>query len=476
MKVDFTPSGSSRDALFPGAQSGRLVNFYREPLMPGGKGGFLLRSVPGMAAFATLGRVFMRDMVAFNDDLMTLCGGVLARITPAGAVTEIASLGDSEASGLAVNTGYVTIAANGGYRVFNGTTLSAPPTGAITAIGSVAYLGGYTILTERGGRRLQWSALADPTTFSGLDFASAETTDQPITRAVTWQDVLVIFKQNSLEQWARTGLAGPDAFQRIGGADAEVGLRAYGLVTQFPNGLAFCGNDGRVYLFAGQMQPVSTPPVEVALSENVPERMFYYEWRGHGFLCIGFRDCPAWCYDIATGEWHERDEAGGPWTARATVKRGAAWHVGDNTGRVSVISGLCRDFGQQIVRRAVSMPVAQRANFRVSRLELFPRVGQDRQTADATVLDDAVSLLSFDSYVLGDAGADGGRARIGLRVSRDGVRFGDEKIRDLGEAGQYDRKVAWRNLGLFRGVAAFEVRLSADADIPLVSAAEVDVA
>jgi hypothetical protein len=303
-------------------------------------------------------------------------------------------------------------------------------------VGSVSYLGGYTILTELGGRRLQWSALADPSAFDGIDFSSAETTDADLVRGVVWRDVLFAFKAEGIERWAVTGLAGPDALRRIPGGDYDVGLRGYRLVTTFPAGMAFASSDGKVMLFTGALQPISIPPVEVAMTENDPQRMFYYERRGHGFICLTFRDGAAWCYDIATGEWHERDEAGGPWTAADSIKWGDTWYIGTDAGVVARLTAESVDFGQPIIRRAVSLPVVMAKPFVIPYLELFPRVGQDRQSTLVTILDDGVLYLSDGGgHFLGDESADSREAQISIRVSRDGVTFGPEKSRSLGPEG-----------------------------------------
>ena len=115
MKVEFT-SQSGRDGVNPSAQTGRLINLFREPLVAGAKAGYQLRAVSGMAQIADLDRVFMRDLRVFNGNLLSLCGGMLSRITANGVVTEIGEVGDSEASNLSENTGYATIVADGSYH------------------------------------------------------------------------------------------------------------------------------------------------------------------------------------------------------------------------------------------------------------------------------------------------------------------------------------------------------------------------
>lgn len=473
MKVEFSTQ-SGRDGVNPAAQTGRLVNLFREPLVPGGKAVYQLRAVPGMAQIADLDRVFMRALMPWGGGMLSLCGGVLSTVSTAGATVEIGDVGESEYSGLSENTGYATIVSDGGYWYMEDTTLTA--VAFDYTLGSVSYIGGYTVVTEKDGRRFAWSDLADPTTFDGLSFASAEINNDPIIRGVVLKDLLLLFKASGFELWGVSGLSGADAFQRVSGSMEETGLKAYGLLATFPNGLAFVGTDGRVHVWAGGLRPISTPPVEVAIQEYDPQRVFYYELRGHGFICLTFRDCPAWCYDIATGEWHERAEGDGPWTLATTVKIGDDWHGGTTNGKIVRLATRCTDFDDALIRRAVSLPLSRGKPFIVSSVAVYPQTGVYRQTDDNFILEDDDYFLSMDGYrPLGWLGADEGPARISLRTTRDGVSFGPEKVRELGSAGERKRWINWRNLGQFQRMAAFELTISSVHDVPLLSAAEVEI-
>jgi hypothetical protein len=417
-------------------------------MIPGGRAAAVLRAVPGMASFADVGNVFMRAMMPWQTGLLAIVNNRLYNI---GADASIVNVGDVEAmdeyTGLDKSTGYAVIVGNREYRHWDGATLTQVTPGNVTLPASVAVLGGYTLVHGFGTRVFSWSNLADPTTWSGLDFASAEITDEPILRLVAFRDVLYIFKASGFERWAVTGLAGPRAFQRIGGAQEEPGLAKYGLVTTLPNALAYVGSDGKVHVFG--VGPISTPPIEVALKHCNPERMFYYEERGHGFICVAFRDCPAWCYDTATGEWHERAQDDGPWTARTSVRNAGIWYIGTDGGLIATLSPDCLDFGMAMVRRYVSRTLDPGRRIRLSVIEAFPRIAGDVQGA-------------------GDDSA----ASVVLKTSRDGIEFGSPKARQVGPIGAYDTRLTWRELGQFRR-ATVELSQSSVKDVPLL--AELDV-
>lgn len=450
MKVAFAGQ-SARDSDNPAGNPSRLINGYFEPMVPGGRSAGVLRAVPGMADFASLGSVFMRAMLERNNEILAIGGQYLYRIDATGAVTLI---GDVEAAdeiaGLDKSTGYAVVVAGRKYWHWNGTVLVNISAGAITAPASVAYLGGYVVVSQYEGRTFGWSALADPTSWSGLDFASAEITDDAIIRLVSFKDALLIFKKSGYERWAVTGLAGPDAFQRIGGAQEEPGLAGYSLIVTFPNGLAYVGSDGKVHVVG--IGPISTPPVEVAIEKKQPLTMLYYEQRGHGMICIIFRDAAAWCYDTATGEWHERDQAGLPWTARESVKLGNDWYVGTDAGQIAKLSAPCMDFGEPMVRRYVSRTLDPGKRFTIVSIEAFPRIQGDIQ---------------------GDG--DLTEAKVTLKTSRDGITFGPPKDRGVGSVGFYETRLNWRSLGQFRR-ATIELSQSASVDVPLLSEIDLVVA
>jgi hypothetical protein len=461
MKVEFVGQ-SARDQSNQKANPSRLINGYREPLVAGGKSRFVIRAVPGMDLFATIPGVFLRDM-NFETGARVACGGNLYTIGVfTGSVQLRGAIVDSEFTSMAENNGDVAIAAGGDYFVDDaGTGLTGPlTTGAITDAGSVGYLGGYTLVSELNGRKVQWSALVDPTTFNATHFASAEITTDPIIRLIVFKDTVYIFKAAGFERWGLTGGSGPNAFARIDGAQTEPGLKAFGLITQFPNGFAYVSSDGKVMAFVGgQLTPISTPPVEVALAENEPDRMFYYEVRGHGFICVAFSDVPAWCYDTATGEWHERSQDDGPWTVRASAKTDDGWIVGTNDGRLALLTADCLDFDQPLVRRYVSRTLAQPERVTINKIEAFPRVGLDLQGKKS-----GVKGSTFDSTP----------AKVDLRTSKDGgFTWSAPKSRDVGTVGAYATRLTWRALGQFRD-ATIELSQSSVVDVPLLAEIELD--
>ena len=178
-----------------------------------------------------------------------------------------------------------------------------PAAGAITNCGSLDHISAYTIITEKDGNRFEWSALANPTSLPGLNFASATERDDDLLRVQAINGMVWLFGTASTEIWYETGLGGADAFQQIAGGSRDTGLKAFGLVTKFDGGAFFVGDDNLVRITSGaDFQVVSTPAVVSAIMDSNPVLCIHYEHRGHKFCAIVFEDRPAFVFDLATFE------------------------------------------------------------------------------------------------------------------------------------------------------------------------------
>ena len=443
---------SAKDSDNGQAATSRLINLYREPVKLGDKTQYTLKSVLGQAAFADLDTVFLRAMAVVDGVLYAVAGGALYKVSYAGVATLLGAVTDSEETTIDGNSGYVTVCAGGNYYVWDGATLTEPTPGAFSDFGSLVTIGNYTVLTERNGRRVQWSALADPTDLPGTSFATTEARDDDNLRAVAIGGNLWLPKQGSMEVWYITGEADAGAIAPITGSVMDTGLKAFGLVAKFRAGAFMVGEDGIVYLTdGGGLSPVSTTAVETAIAEETPKRCFYYEDEGHKICVIRFQNRPAWCFDISTGEWHERAEGAthGPWTAVDAVKAYNKWLCGTDLGGIYQMVRNNADIADELLRTAVSRTLSREQTlFILDSLEFSGRAGR------------------------ADIGRD---PQCWIRVSRDnGQTWGEGKHRSFGALGDYDARVIYRNLGQFRQ-ATVELNMSDPTDIPINATAVVRI-
>ena len=437
---------SSRDSDSIVSDPSRLVNIYREKA---GDGVPWLKSVLAMMPHSDLPGVFVTAMGVVGGRLFAVCGGVLFEVTADGSYERLGDVATGPAT-LAGNNGYVTVQAGTRYFVWDiaGATLTEQSAAEIAAFGSLEFFGNYTILTEDGGRRFGWSDLADPTTLPALNFSTADGRDDLLVRAFAVHGQLWLFKQESHERWYLTGQAGAAALERISGGVQDVGLRGHGLIARFPGGAFLVGSDNRASLVTpGGLQPVSTPAVETAIKTKRPSRCVVYEDEGHVFLCIVFRRAPAWCYDLATGEWHERSEGenSGAWRAATSAKFGQDWYIGRDDGRISIMQRTDVDGTVPLVREATSRTLYVDGNRTIIReLEFFARNG----------FSDAMAEIS---------------------LSRDGGNtWGPWKAKPFGMVGDYDRRIIYRNLGQARRMN-IRLRWTKSANITISSQARVTI-
>jgi hypothetical protein len=445
MIVEFVQQ-SDRNSGHSGANTARLVNLYPEPLPPGGRAPFQLRGVLGTAGWAEVGGVFMRALADVGGRCFAVANSRLQEIAADGSVTDHGAVGDAVETTISGNDGKVTVVSDGAYFVWDGATLTEPTAGAFSDMGSVDLLGGYTLISELDGNRLQWSDLYDAETLPGLNFYTVEERPGNLVRVFTVNDTAICFKSLSLAVYGRTGQAGAAAIAPLG-IVRDIGLKSFNLVARYPDGAFFVGSDNRVYLTdGGSFQAISTPAVEHDIARGTATNCFFYSDEGHQFAVIRFSDRPAWACDLAFGAaWHERATGTGPWNVQQSAFAHGAWRVGGQGGGIHTLTRNSTDVSGPLIREATSLTAYEGRAFTLSRLELFGAMGE---------------------YAV--------EPQLSLWLSPDnGNTWGKERTRGLGGLGEYQTRVNFKALGQFRQVTA-RVRVTAPYDVRLLSAANVE--
>ena len=185
---------------------------------------------------------------------------------------------------------------------------------------TVGYFSGYFTFIDPGTQTFYKSALEDALTIDALDLATANAApDKLIGQAVTSKQ-LVLMGEVSGEMWQDAGLA-DFTFQANTGVRLEVGLLGAFTIKELDNTLFWLGRDARgagiVYRLNGfQAQRVSTMAVEQKIQEAITngEDMakavaYTYQQGGHSFYVLQVPGLDTtWCFDAASGQWHERAE------------------------------------------------------------------------------------------------------------------------------------------------------------------------
>jgi len=427
------------------ANTSRLLNCYREFA---GDGVTVVKPVLGVALFGDGLPGPARATARVNGQLYHVQNGTLYRYSESGSRMVLGSVVDSPVTSISGNNSYVAIAAGGVYYVFDieDETLTEIEPGPLESVIDVVFFGQRTVLLN-SGRKVAWSALADPTSLDGLDFATTEARDERNLRALPIAGVLWIFKETSIEQWQNTP-TGPQAI--VGGA-MEPGLKARNLLTQTPNGAFFIGSDNKAYYVrGGAMQPVSTVGVETSIQTEGPEDCVYYQDEGHEMCVITFPSRPAWCFDISTGEWHERPD----FRVRTAASAYGKFFVSRDDFGIYELARNGLDFVGGLVCTVVGRTVANGANwFTVARMHVECQVGVVSRGEDTSVERQTAALL--------------------LNVSKDqGNSYGQTKTRSLGFIGDHNTEVVWRSLGRMK---QFTPKLSWSDPITISAKATVDM-
>lgn len=447
---------SAQDQDNIAANPARLLNLYAVPVVDEGRTTYALKSVLGQGAKDDIGTAAVRAMGRANDKNWLVGDGKLYEVASDGTVTERGTVADDANTTISGNLSDVTVVANNNYYLYDG-SISQPTTKTFTNVGSHTYVGGYTVLTEKDGRRFQWSAIGDASSLNALHFATANKVDDDILRAVEFRGNLLLLCETSTEIWAIDPNAASATEVFVYVDLTNTGLKAFNLLVRFDDALFFIGNDNRAYLFGQGV--VSTPSVETSIAQSTPTHCFYYEDEGNKFCVIRFSDRPAWVFDLTTGLWHERSEGAGHlrWRATASLRNGSGWLVGNTDGEVLELSRTNQDLNAPLYRRAIGRTVfIGDRKFTVSKVELLARVGDHTLAGAAdfglSVGDGFGLLLEGGSpnygLALGSESGDERAANIDLYESLDGGRtWRGPKRRSMGMNGDFGQRMTWRARG-----------------------------
>jgi hypothetical protein len=416
----------------------RLINMFAEAATTS-QDGVVMISRPGLVNAATMGAGPVRGLFyqqgTLGDALFGVSGsqlygaGLLGTVTGTGPVSFAAS-----ASELLVSAGASLLRTDG--------TTSADVTfpDAANTI-AVAYLGGYFIAIRAGSQRFYWSALRNATSWDALDYASAESSPDPLLDLVVTGDILWLMGAETIEPWSLSG----DSilpFNRIEGRGFQRGILATGCAASLGDSLFWIGEDRRVYRSGGAVpEPLSDPGIEERISGSAAISAFAFEYEGHKFFCVRL-DNETVAFDIATGEWCEFASFGyANWRPRCAAQ----------------YNGVPR-FGDAVIGRIWRFDLAAQADDGTALQKLFTAfqpVSDGSYTLDVIHLD---ADFGSTPILLGQGAA----PLVELRSSRDGGRtWSDWRQSELGRQGQYRARAVWRRFGSFDAPGAiFEIRCS----------------
>jgi hypothetical protein len=448
MKISLV-GGSSEEWSKP-FNAARCVNMF--PVVDkGGSEVSALYGTPGLDLFATAGFGPVRgELAAANGRAFVVSDARLFELGLGGTATPLGSL-DSSA-------GIVTMADNGfqlavcdGDKVYIFTYLTnifekvTDPD--LPSAGGIDFVNGYFVINENNSGKFYISGLYDGLSWGALDFASAESSPDNLTRAVSFVGQLGLFGANTLEIWRNTGDS-VFPFSRISGA-TPIGCTSPETIRSIDTSQFWVGSNdegsGIVYKAQGfNPTRVSTNAIELKL-QAVADPTALYSWHyqkdGHVFYVISGSDLEtSLALDISTELWHElaysNEGIYEQHLASCCMYAFGKHLVGDrNNGNIYELSkDVYTDNGNYIKRlRVYTHLIDELKQIKYSKLKLL--------------LESGVGLQS----------GQGSDPLISLRISKDGaITWGNTYSTSMGAVGKYQTDVEWRRLGVSQ-VCTFEI-------------------
>lgn len=379
---------------------------------------------------STNGRAFVVSATQlyeiFEDNTQTLRGTLTSDV---GAVTM-----DENVTQLAICDGEKIYIFNYGTNTFSTPSLAASP--ALT----VTELDGYFIYNTDNGQ-FYISALADGTSWSALDFATAESSPDGLVRVLKANGQLWLQGSVTTEPWYNSGdLEFP--FERVPGAKMQVGVASAYASLEIDNTIIFLGRtkegQGIVYRASGYVpKRISTFAIEYILNKNSDLsgiRAYAYQEDGHTFCVFtGGNLETSLVYDLSTQQWHERAylEADGTLSTHKALTCMYAFGkhlVGDKTnGNIYHMSLAYYDDAGDEIR-------AER---------IFTHLNNEGQSFSVNEIE-----VDFEPGV-GLITGQGSDPVVWLQISMDGGKtWGPELQANIGKIGAYLSYAKWRRLGI----------------------------
>ncbi len=434
---------SSQHDSEPQSAPERLVNMFPEKA-PKEDQPVILRSCPGRTKIITGEGSPVRFALGTSDFIFYAANGKLWSFDGTTA-TNLGSIADDISTTIAWNGNEVAVVAGGNYYLYDGASVSEITGTAFTSFGSVDFMDGFFLFTEKDGIRHAISGLFDGASLNALDFASAEYRPDNLVRGFVDHSEWWLFGETSIEVWSNQGLA-DYPFERVPGAQIERGCLQANSVVKLDNTVLWVGNDGIVYrAFQYTPKRISNHHIESAIRSATTLSAFSYEYEGHKFYALFINNRPAWVYDAATGVWHERAAGVGfdPWDVTAAARLGDTWYAGDTEGDISNIDRVFQEKGNTLLRTAQSRNLWLGGNrFTVNKAHVNLKTG-----LGGTVM---------------------------FRYSNDrGRTWGREQTLSSGAIGEYDTQWSFNSLGMTR---QFAVRLSVSDNVDFsINHAGIDI-
>jgi hypothetical protein len=293
-------------------------------------------------------------------------------------------------------------------------------------------------------------------TFPGSFFALKDSSSDNLITLMENNRELWLIGERTSEVWYNAGGAN-FAFSRVPGVAPQIGCSAVNSIARLGSSLVWLGSSERgenVVIQTEQYsyKDISTRAVEAAISSYpyVADAIgFVYEEEGHLFYVLTFPTADkTWCYDVASGGWHERASFT-PATAQLHRVRANCFMNFQNLRMVGDFeSGYIHQMSRKVYTDAgfdpdsglpTTTPLVARRRSPI----IWSRENRKRMFHGSLQVDFAPGV--------GLQSGQGVNPQAMLRWSDDaGESFGNEHWTSIGKVGRYKNRALWRRLGQAR--------------------------
>lgn len=432
----------------------RLVNLFAESAPQDSKAPIVVYGTPGTMPLTMLPTAPVLGMLLMDERCYAVTKTKLYEVRKNGQYKELGDVNFSGRVSMATN-GFQLVMVDGSNGYAFEHTKGMRDLSEVEAwypANTVTYQDGYFIFNRKDTGQFFLSDLLS-IQFDALKFATAEGAPDDANVVISKKRELWVFGPDSIEVWYNSG--DPDfPFERMQGAFIDRGTRSPQSVVKLDDSVFFLGTDGMIYRTNGY-QPirVSTHAVENDISKGRVDDAFAFSYvdKGHSFYQITFpSQKKTWCFDVATGLWHERSHfQWGCHHANCHVYFANMHLVGDFQN--GYIYHLTHDYYKD-------------HNDTIRRVAISPTVHNGKQTLFQSELE-----LDMQSGV-GLTRGQGENPQAALRYSDDGGEtWSNERKASIGKRGNYLTRVRWTRLGSFRQ-RMFEVVITDPVPVVIISA------
>lgn len=399
-----------------------LVNMYAEPASSGRKR-LIRRQRPGLSlAYTKSGvkrgifkfshghyAVIRDEFYKFDGTTLTLKGTLDTSIGNVTMVTD--------------DNGHVAISDGATLYHWNSSTDAFTQPTTQSSVGTLGFVGGYAYYHEPSEDTIWYSALNDMTSWGAPDFFSAESESDRMVRVFVDNGELVLFGNSTTEIWRP--ISNVDIPVALNAVMKRGCLAAYSAASD-DNTTFWLGDDKIVYRMDGYRPArISTHEIEDWV-ESAPDattaKAFIYTYKGSKFYTLTIPGYGTKQFNIATGFWNAaKTIEQADWDLVGGAGNAVDYYL-DSTGFVTLNGAVNKDISLSMERNGTSAPIfADERRMKFRKFQLDCEVGTVAEGVD--------------------------EPQVSLSISRNGETFGTERLRGLGETGDYSREVVWRNLG-----------------------------